>query len=144
MWGLDPINKKYRLKDPPHSWWSLCFAYCYFSWNTMPWVPVWVHIAIYEATYISISIMDFKPLWLLDIDFFLNDDIEEGDLQIHLVDSPPCIKRYWKNFFNKWLCGYRRKLFLVVYSLIMREPTSCKKHLPYSLPTFLSAPNTTS
>ena len=38
--------------------------------------------------------MDFKPIWLLDIDFFLNDDIEEGDLHIQLVDVPPCLKSY--------------------------------------------------
>ena len=45
--------------------------------------------------------MDFEPIWLLDIDFFLNDDIDEGDLHIHLVDVPPCLKSYWKKFINK-------------------------------------------
>ena len=88
--------------------------------------------------------MDFKPIWLLDIDFFLNDDIEEGDLHIQLVDVPPCLKSYFKNFFNKGIFGYRRKSLLIVYSLFMGEPMSHKKYLPYYLPTSLSAPNTTS
>jgi hypothetical protein len=35
-----------------------------------------------------LSVMHLKPLWLLDVDLFLNDFVEEGGLHIHLMFHP--------------------------------------------------------
>jgi len=39
-------------------------------------------------------VMDFKPLWLLDVDLFLNDATQEADFHIHLMDATSHLKIY--------------------------------------------------
>ena len=75
-----------------------------------------------ESTHMRLTIKDIETLWLLYVQFFLNNSIEKYSFHIHLMNVPPHLRWECKDISNQWVSCNWCESILIVNPLLGVEP----------------------